>query len=114
MDFFANNLRESANLDAAPQEKIGQSSASIDALRRELDRHRLIIEVLVRAIIDKGLYTREQLNALANLVDMEDGYRDGRLKPKKGVRTCSFCGRTMMNKTGTCLYCGKQEVIDLI
>jgi hypothetical protein len=74
----------------------------------------LVIEVLIRALVEKGLYSREQLNALANLVDMEDGVRDGRLKVDKEIETCSGCGRTLMNKTGTCLYCGNQEVIEIV
>ena len=83
-------------------------------LQREVERLRLIVEVLVRAVIEKGLYTREQLNAMANLVDVEDGRRDARLQSPKEVRRCSSCGRVMMNVSGACLYCGHQEVMDII
>jgi len=83
-------------------------------IQKELDRHRLLIEVLVRALVDKGLYTRDQLNALANIVDMEDGVRDGTIKPKKGVKHCPNCGRVMMNVSGTCLYCEHQDIMDLV
>ncbi len=113
MDIFK-YPRYSANVDATPQEKIGPSNHSLDTLRREVDRQRLVIEVLVRALVEKGIYTRDQLNALANLVDMEDGVRDGRMKTRKGIDLCSGCGRTLMNRTGTCLYCGNEEVIDII
>jgi hypothetical protein len=83
-------------------------------LQREVERLKLIVEVLVRALVEKGLYTREQLNALANLVDMEDGLRDGKKSETKEVRRCSSCGRVMMNVSGACLYCGHQEVMELI
>lgn len=86
----------------------------IRELQKEVARQRLVIEVLIRALVDKGLYTREQLNAIANLVDMEDGVRDGRYNKKKGVRQCSRCGRTLHDVSGTCLYCGFQEVMELI
>ena len=115
MDLFSDyDERYSANVDSTPQSQIGRSNPSLDALRREVDRQRLVIEVLIRALIDKGIYTRDQLNALANLVDMEDGVRDGRMTPRKGIELCSSCGRTLMNKLGTCLYCGNEEVIDII
>lgn len=91
-----------------------QAAKGVRELERELGKHRLLIEVLLRAIVDKGIYTREQLNALANLVDMEDGIRDGRLKKEKGVKHCSQCGRVMMNVSGQCLYCGQQEVLKLV
>ena len=79
MDMFTPpEYRYSANVDAPSQRKVGQSNESLDTLRREVDRQRLVIEVLVRTLIDKGISTRDQLNALANLVDMEDGVRDGR------------------------------------
>jgi hypothetical protein len=94
-----------------------QSSAQTSALyqmQKELEKQRLLIEVLIRALVDKGLYTRDQLNALANLVDMEDGIRDGRIAPERGVRHCGNCGRVKMNVSGSCLYCGHEEVMDLV
>lgn len=113
MDMFGDSrLPENPDLD--PQSRIGRSNESFVSLQTEVERQRLMIEVLVRALVEKGLYTREQLNALANLVDMEDGVRDGRRRVKKGLEFCSSCGRTMMNKMGTCLYCGNQEVIDIL
>lgn len=86
----------------------------IRELQKEVARQRLVLEVLVRALVDKGLYTREQLNAIANLVDMEDGIRDGRYNKKKEVRQCSRCGRTLHNVSGTCLYCGYEEVMEIV
>lgn len=83
-------------------------------LQREVERLRLVVEVLVRALIEKGLYSRAQLNAMANLVDMEDGVRDARMRVQREVRKCSSCGRAMMNVSGACLYCGHQEVIEII
>lgn len=90
------------------------SAKGVRELEREVGRHRLLIEVLLRAIVDKGIYTRDQLNAMANLVDMEDGIRDGRLKKDSSVKHCSSCGRVMMNVSGQCLYCGRQEVLKLV
>jgi len=89
-------------------------SVGVREMQKELGRHRLIIEVLVRALIEKGLYTRDQLNALANLVDMEDGIRDGRIKPKKGVKHCAECSRVLMDVSGQCMYCGHQTVMDIV
>jgi hypothetical protein len=98
----------------ATQQREFAKIQGLHEMQKQLDRHRLLIEVLVRALIDKDLYTRDQLNALANLVDMEDGVRDGKLAPQKGIRHCSKCGRVMMNVSGTCLYCGYQEVMELV
>ncbi len=86
----------------------------VKELQREVERLRLIVEVVVRALIEKGFYTREQLNAMANLVDVEDGRRDARLRVPKEIRKCSSCGRVMMDISGACLYCGHQEVIEII
>jgi hypothetical protein len=107
------------DLEPAPSTFSRSSSSTLSAkgvreLEREVGRHRLLIEVLLRAIVDKGIYTREQLNAMANLVDMEDGVRDGRLKKESGVKHCSKCARVMMNVSGQCLYCGHQEVLKLV
>jgi hypothetical protein len=107
-------MAASAGPDSPPTPQEESRLEGAHELRKELDRHRLLLEVLVRALVDKGLFTREQLNAMANLVDMEDGVRDGKMMPKRGVRHCANCGRVMMNVSGACLYCGFQEVMDLI
>ncbi len=83
-------------------------------LQREVERLRLVVETLVRALVEKGLYTREQINALANLIDMEDGRRDGRIPISRKVKNCSACGKVMMNVSGACVYCGHQEVMDIV
>ena len=102
---------ESTSSRATPS---AETAKGVREVERELGKHRLLIEVLLRAIVDKGIYTRDQLNAMANLVDMEDGVRDGRLQKEKGVKHCSKCGRVMMNVSGQCLYCGQQEVLKLV
>jgi len=98
----------------APSVREPERQRHVRELQRELDKHRLILEVLIRALVDKGLYTRDQLNALANLVDMEDGVRDGRVRPKGGVKHCANCGRVRMNVSGKCLYCEHQDILEII
>lgn len=110
-NFSSQDLREiserASRLEASRSEGIKE-------LKREIERLSLIVETLVRALIEKGLYTREQINALANLIDMEDGRRDGRITKAKDVKHCSSCGRVMMNVSGACLFCGHQEVMDIV
>jgi hypothetical protein len=97
-----------------PLSSIQSRKSGVHELQKEVDRLRLLVEVLVRALVEKGIYTRDQLNALANLVDMEDGVRDGRIKPKAGVKHCANCGRVRMDVSGKCLYCEHEEVLELI
>ena len=118
MDIFKLGQFEFGQVDVDPAprskpESSGQASG-LYQMQKELEKQRLLIEVLIRALVDKGLYTRDQLNALANLVDMEDGVRDGRITPKRGVKHCANCGRVKMNVSGSCLYCGHEEVMDLV
>ena len=97
----------------SPGEDVGRR-VELKQLQREVERLRLVVEVLVRALVEKGLYSREQLNAMANLIDAEDGRRDAGLRMSKEVRKCSSCGRAMMDTSGACLYCGHQEVISIL
>jgi hypothetical protein len=106
-------LDQSTPSRPTPSEETGRRM-ELKQLQREVERLRLVVEVIIRALVEKGLYTREQLNAMANLIDVEDGRRDAGLRMSKEIHKCSSCGRTMMDTSGSCLYCGHQEVMSIL
>lgn len=61
------------------------ASSGTEALKRDLhalqcenDELRLYIAALIRLLVSKGTVTKEELTAIVNAVDSEDGLPDGR------------------------------------
>ena len=53
----------------------------MDLLEDDLARALLVIHTLTEACIQRGVFTREELNQMAAQVDLWDGVADGKLDP---------------------------------
>ena len=61
--------------------------ADIETLQREVGELRLLVAVLYRAVLDKGLATEPEIHHLLSSLDSADGRRDGSFQgdPVTGV-----------------------------
>jgi hypothetical protein len=59
----------------------GGTEKRVAALEEELARHELVIRVLIRMLMDRGIATQEQFEACLQQVDLEDGVADGKATP---------------------------------
>lgn len=57
----------------------GHVDKRVAAVEEELDRHALLIRVLIRMLMDRGLATQEQFEACSKQIDLEDGVEDGKV-----------------------------------
>jgi hypothetical protein len=76
------------------------------------ERQSLLIEALIRMIVEKGICTAEALNDLARAIDEEDGVVDGRrstdMMVARGVVTCPHCQRKTSAKNPLCQWCATE------
>ena len=68
------NVAASASCDASALQR------EIAALQRENDELRLYLAALVRLLVSKGAISAEELTAIVNAVDSEDGLPDSRFQ----------------------------------
>ena len=73
--------QELENLKSELRRSRGSSpevSGEIARLQAEIDEMRLYLTALVRLLASKGVVTQEDIKRFVDLIDMEDGTRDGR------------------------------------
>ena len=83
-----------------------------DAVRMDLCRIMLVVEVLKNRLVSAGLMTEEEFKEDVLNLDLEDGIRDG-VKTQKKVprRTCSQCGKINRHRSH-CYYCGQPLAVE--
>jgi hypothetical protein len=57
-----------------------EAAGDVARLQAENDELRLYLAALVRLLTTKGIVTREEIKRVVDLVDAQDGARDGRYK----------------------------------
>lgn len=94
----ASNAESAANAARRTSEKMEDLVA----------RQALVIHTLVAMCEQKGVFTRAELLALMEQIDMLDGKRDGKLAPIRAPRSCPSCGKGSAAKATKCIYCGTE------
>ncbi|HVP11510.1 MAG TPA: hypothetical protein VMV94_10025 [Phycisphaerae bacterium] len=80
---MANQKREIANLRdelRTSRGSAGSAGGDIASLQAENDELRLYLTAIVRLLISKGMISQEEMKQVVDVVDAEDGVRDGRYK----------------------------------
>lgn len=58
----------------------GGSADNFQSLQMENDELRLYLAAIVRLLISKGVFTKDEMRRVVDAVDAEDGMRDGRYR----------------------------------
>lgn len=89
----------------------GVPASEFTRLEMVVERHSLLIESLIRMLIDRNVCTADELNDLARIIDEEDGRVDGRrsssMMVARGAVTCPSCSRLTPARLPTCQWCAK-------
>jgi ribosomal protein S27AE len=89
---------------AAHDARVAQEG--VDTLRHDIDRLLLITEALWTLLKKQNGYTDEDLTAVVNEIDLQDGILDG--KPAKTPpKPCPYCGKMVAAHHTLCIFCGK-------
>ena len=78
----------------------------VRALRAKVEQQNLIMQTLLRLLIKKGAFDKEEFSKWMIYVDELDGTRDGKLRKEKGIKNCAMCNRVNPIHAAKCLYCG--------
>jgi len=82
------------------------SLAGLIALEERLDRLELLLQTLLRLLVEKKLIEREEFRQWIDYVDALDGSRDGKMRQTRRPHVCPACGRRSRPAARTCQYCG--------
>lgn len=78
---LADQRTEIENLrDELRRSRAQSPEGSVAQLQAENDELRLYLSALTRLLISKGIVSREELRKVVDIIDEEDGKRDGRYK----------------------------------
>jgi ribosomal protein L32 len=80
-----------------------QARSEMQRYKEELDRLSLVCRAMWSLLQDTSGLTEQDLMRRMEEVDLQDGQRDGRVRPK--VVVCSSCGRNNNGRHTACLYC---------
>jgi len=83
-----------------------QKNAGLQELEQRLARQDLMLQTLVRLLLEKNVIGREEFAQWLRYVDGLDGKDDGRLGADTGYKSCAKCDRTNPAKVFKCQYCG--------
>lgn len=78
LDSLRYELERSRQAMATAPGDVSDLQRDIVALRRENDELRLYVAALVRLLLSKGVASQDELTAIVNVIDSEDGLPDGR------------------------------------
>ncbi|MEO1525014.1 MAG: hypothetical protein AAFX06_06235 [Planctomycetota bacterium] len=113
-------LARSAFSDQA--ESVGRSAHSAadrarsqaQSLESDVEKLFLISQALWSLLKEQHGYTDEDLLKRVTEIDLLDGKLDGKLAklPVEERPTCQACGRKLMGKRQSCMYCGETQPTD--
>jgi len=85
------------------------SERRLQKLENEVARLNLVVESLVRLVINKELTKPDELTSLLRQIDLEDGVKDGQLQ-KSGAAVpdwCTSCEAKIPHGKTNCVFCGE-------
>ncbi len=78
IDELRRELAYNRHTSVADANELGTVERDIRMLQRENDELRLYLTAVIRLLVNKGAVTQDELIAIVNAVDSEDGLPDGR------------------------------------
>ena len=100
---------------ATAAEARSQASSAVSkvaGLEEDVNHLLMVVESLSEMLKDKHGYSDADLAQRVADIDMRDGKLNGRAT-KKAAQACSHCGRKMLRRKPTCVYCDKSSIRDL-
>jgi hypothetical protein len=91
--------------------KANETSIQAEALAMDVEKLYMITEALWSIIKFQSKLTDDHLSDLIAEIDMRSGRLDGRRKREERP-DCQQCGKKMISKSTTCLYCGTVAKLD--
>lgn len=85
--------------------KSGLGKSSAIELEERLARQELLIQTLLRLLLEKQVIHEDEFKEWMDYVDGLDGTRDGKLRAPKVARNCPSCGRMNKPNAARCMYC---------
>ena len=82
-----------------------------DSITSDIEKLFMITEALWTILKEQHGYTDENLEQMIQDIDLRDGKLDGKVAQQQNP-LCPDCGRTLMGKQTTCLYCGTEVTRD--
>lgn len=79
--------------------------SAFDELNGRVEEQNLLLQTLLRLLLEKKVVTRDEFRQWMNYVDELDGKRNGRLSRERGVKLCPGCKRKNKVNAFKCLYC---------
>jgi hypothetical protein len=91
-----------------------ESRWTIQEMQERIDRQNLLLQTLLRLLLEKGVIQEKEFKEWIVYVDEFDGKRDGKLEAQKGIKRCVGCGRVNATKAAVCMYCGAHFAPDFL
>lgn len=83
-----------------------RKNARLEELDQRVARQDLMLQTLVRLLLEKNVIARDEFAQWLRYVDALDGREDGKLGADAAFKTCPKCKRTSPAKVFKCQYCG--------
>ncbi len=101
---------QTADLAGARGVADATQKARIKQLEEGVGELALLCKTLMRMLLEKGVCTGQEINALMKQLDLEDGVEDGRVTKTAGKAggRCPKCDHAVMAARKRCLYCGHE------
>ncbi len=109
--FAASSMINNAQVRGARDASNQASRAAADvrlqnkSIQADIEKLFMITEALWIILKEEHGYTEETLHQLIHDIDMQDGRQDGKVAKQQNP-SCPQCGRTLIGKQTTCIYCG--------
>ena len=104
------NSYSSADASQASRDALSAQD-KVEALQSEVDRLLMITEALWLLLKKERGYDDKVLADTIAEIDLRDGQRDGRVA-KTPPKPCPSCGRNLVKRRPTCLYCGRPVPVE--
>lgn len=91
-----------------------RARSQAEGLKSDVEKLFLISQALWTLLKEQHGYTDEDLLKRVTEIDLQDGKLDGKLAklPVDQRPNCNECGRKLMGKRQSCMYCGAKQPTD--
>lgn len=87
---------------------------NFDVLRAMIERQELIIQTLLRLLIEKKVIDKDEFAQWIDYVDRLDGKLDAKLEERRTPVTCPKCKRPNPHAARLCAYCSAELPLEFL